>query len=145
MSDNGPDRIIQTALGPLQVRTARADDLDDVLAILEEAEQWLTSNGIQQWAPGTHRPFRAEFADAIEKQLIHLATRDDGEVVAIVALSWSGGGLWPDSADDNAGYVSKLAVRRAYSGQNLGLDPSNSRFGTITIAAQLHRFESASL
>jgi GNAT superfamily N-acetyltransferase len=120
MANGVSSGTIVTPVGPLIVRGAQASDLDVVFEILEEAEAWLTSKGIDQWTPGVHRQYAQRFADAIDQGFVFVAGRRDGQIAAVVVLSWSGGKLWPAPQDD-AGYVSKLAVRRDLSGHGVGL------------------------
>ena len=111
---------IITPAGPLTVRGAQASDLEVIIDILEQAEAWLTSKGIDQWTPGVHRQYAQQFAAAIDKGLVFVAERSEGQIVASVVLSWSTDKLWPMPEVD-AGYVSKLTVRRDISGYAVGL------------------------
>ncbi len=120
MANGRSSETIVTPVGPLMVRAAQASDLEVFIDILAEAEAWLTSKGIDQWTPGVHRQYAQELAVAIERGVVFVAERSEGQIAAAVVLSWSGGKLWPLPKDD-AGYVSKLTVRRDISGHGVGL------------------------
>jgi hypothetical protein len=40
---------IATAIGSVEIVLAVRDDIDEVLAVLNEAARWLASRGINQW------------------------------------------------------------------------------------------------
>ncbi len=90
-----------------------------MLDILEEAARWLTSKGIDQWRPGTFLGARRQsVAEQVDRGEVYLA-KLDGQAIATLALQWSDKMFWGDVPDD-AGYVHRLAIRRAYAGMGLG-------------------------
>jgi GNAT superfamily N-acetyltransferase len=99
------------------IRPALPDELPHILALYEETARWLWDRGIYQWEPGTFNA--TDFAPLIARGQLHLATRD-ADIAGTVTLTWADPDLWgPD--DGEAGYVHKLAVRRAYAGQGVSL------------------------
>ena len=102
----------------LEIVCAGADDLDRVLAVLEEAAEWLVSKGIVgPWRPGFFS--RQAFADQIARDEVYVSRLGE-ETVGTITLQWEDELFWPGSSSD-AGYVHKLAVRPAYLGRGFGL------------------------
>jgi GNAT superfamily N-acetyltransferase len=98
------------------IAQAHPTDIDEVLDILEDAARWLVSRGIDQWRPGSFD--RHAFAARIERGEVYLALVGD-QPAGTLTLQTSDPLFWPDAPDD-ALYLHKLAVRRAYAGQGLG-------------------------
>jgi GNAT superfamily N-acetyltransferase len=83
--------------------------------LLDEATVWVGERGYEQWP----LPFpRDELAAAIERGEVYVAELE-GEPVATVTLLWDDPMYWGERPAD-AGYVHKLAVRRACAGQRIG-------------------------
>ncbi|TMI20510.1 GNAT family N-acetyltransferase [Candidatus Bathyarchaeota archaeon] len=102
------------------VRVIRAQkaDLDRVLEILEEASRWLISKGLEtQWLPSP--AFRQTIRDNIDHGDVYVA-KDVKETIGTITLQWSDKKFWGDLPPD-AGYIHKLAIKRAHAGQRLGL------------------------
>jgi len=102
------------------VRIVRAQqgDLDTVLEILEEASRWLSSKGLEsQWRPSP--AFRQTIKDNIERGEVYVVKAIEA-TMGTITLQWNDKKFWGDLPPD-AGYVHKLAVKRSYSGQALGL------------------------
>ncbi len=109
------DRIKTTA-GIFEVVQAGPEHTDTVLSILREAAQWIQAKGIDQWpADGFSREQTAVRVEAGE---VYLALRD-GEAAGTLQLQRSDPFIWGAMPDD-ALYVHRLAVRRAFAGQGLG-------------------------
>jgi GNAT superfamily N-acetyltransferase len=86
-----------------------------VATLLDEATVWVGERGYEQWP----LPFpREEVEAAIERGEVYVAELD-GDVVATVTLLWDDPTYWGRRPPD-AGYVHKLAVSRACSGQRIG-------------------------
>ncbi len=102
------------------IRIVRAQrvDLDRVLEILEEASRWLISKGLEtQWHPSP--TFRRSILENIDRGEVYVV-KDLKATVGTVTLQWSDKKFW-DDLPLNAGYVHKLAIKRSYGGQMLGL------------------------
>lgn len=109
----------------LTVDQAVLDDLPTVLAILDEAAAWLQDQGIQQWPAqfGGTEGWRAErIADYVDRGEAWLVRAGD-EPLAVFNVTvkadpdYADG--WPGGPDD-ALYVYRMAVRRAWSGRDIG-------------------------
>jgi ribosomal protein S18 acetylase RimI-like enzyme len=87
-----------------------------MLDILDEAASWLSARGIDQWRPD-------QFRVLIDRGDTYLALLD-GEAVGTLALHWHDAideRLWHEVANvEEAGYVHRLAVRRAFAGKGIG-------------------------
>src|SRR2546428_13310266 len=102
------------------VRIVRAQqgDLDTVLEILEEASLWLSSKGLEsQWRPNP--VFRQTIKDNIERGEVYVVKAVE-VTVGTITLQWNDKKFWGDLPPE-AGYIHKLAIKRSYSGQHLGL------------------------
>ena len=101
---------------PRDVVPATPDDLDDVLDLLAEAASWLRARGIEQWP--TCFP-REQIAESIARGETHVV-REGATAVATLALQWEDPFFWGERPPD-AGYVHRVAVRRAFAGRGLGV------------------------
>ncbi len=102
----------------VRIVQAHQADLDRVIEILEEASRWLTSKGLEtRWLPGP--VFRQTIKDSIDRGEVYLV-KDLKDTVGTITLQWSDKKFWGDVPPD-AGYIHKLAIRRSYAGQDLGL------------------------
>jgi ribosomal protein S18 acetylase RimI-like enzyme len=111
--------LLLTPAGRITIEQAQPSDLDTVLDILEEVAGWLTSRGIDQWQPGVFRRIRRQsIADQVSRGEVYLARRD-GQPVGTLTLQWADKMFWGNVPDD-AGYIHRLAIRRAYAGMELG-------------------------
>jgi GNAT superfamily N-acetyltransferase len=99
----------------LTLESATPAEVDDVLAVLDEAAGWLRGSGVDQW-PDRFKP--AWIEPAIERGETWLA-RLDGSVAGTITLDWEDP-LWSD-LEAHAGYVHRMAVRRSASGLGAAL------------------------
>lgn len=101
--------------GGAQVRRARPQDAGAVRALLSEAAIWQASRGRMSW--------QVPFPLAVVRRSIQegetFTLFRDGALDGTLALSWEDPLFWGDRPPD-AGYVHRLAVRRAAAGQGLG-------------------------
>lgn len=113
-------------ISDLRVELAHEEDLPDVLAILDDAAEWLKRQGIDQWPTSFSRDatWRTDRIKAYVRQgCTYLVREPGGNAVATFTLSpgadpqFAHG--WPDGPD-SGGYVFRMAVRRAVAGQNIG-------------------------
>ena len=99
------------------VRAQRAD-LDRVLEILEEASRWLISKGLEtRWHPSP--TFRQSILENIDRGEVYVV-KDLKATIGTITLQWRDQKFWGDLPLD-AGYVHKVAIKRSFSGQRLGL------------------------
>src|SRR6185312_15161044 len=114
------EQSLPTLEGYLSIEQARPSDLDSVIDILEEAASWLASRGIDQWRQGSFLgPRYDSIADQVYRGEVYLAILD-GEPVGTLTLQWEDKKFWGDVSED-AIYVHRIAIRRAYAGKGLGL------------------------
>ena len=99
---------IATAIGSVEIAVAVPDDIDDVLAVLNEAARWLASRGINQW-PTDGFP-RELIAGDIARSEVYIARRER-RAVGTFTLQWNDELFWP-GANEAAGYIHRIAVRR---------------------------------
>ena len=101
---------------PFMIRPATPDDVVAVQSMLVEVAHWLLSRGVPQWDPQQFD--RSAIASWLDNGVVLLACHD-ADPVGTVSITWSDR-LWADFPGD-AGYVHKLAVRRAAAGQGVSL------------------------
>lgn len=106
------------AIADLAVRPATLDDVPVVRSILVEAAVWLHSRGIEQWPLDWQTAEQNYLRERVEHGELYLAVLD-GEPIATLVLQWSDPRMWGEQEPD-AGYVHRLAVRRAYAGRGVG-------------------------
>lgn len=103
----------------LTITPATSTELDTVLDILEEAARWITSKGVDQWRPGSFVETRREkIAAQLELGEVYLA-KVEGYPAGTLTLQWADPLVWKHVPHD-AGYVHRLAIRRAFAGKDLG-------------------------
>jgi GNAT superfamily N-acetyltransferase len=108
---------IATAIGSVEIRSAVADDLDEVLNVLDEAARWLAARGINQWRiDGFPRDL---IAGDISRGEVYIARSDRG-AVGTFTLQWRDELFWPGAAGE-AGYIHRIAVRREAHGLGVEL------------------------
>src|SRR5947209_8466061 len=100
----------------LSIVRADPEDLDGVLALLEEARHWLIDKGIPEQWPAPHP--RVVFAERINRGEVYVA-RQLELLVGTFSLLWSDPSVW-DAVSADAGYVHGMAVRRFAAGQGIG-------------------------
>jgi ribosomal protein S18 acetylase RimI-like enzyme len=99
----------------LEIRPAGSEDVNAVGDVLAEVSAWLLGKGIRQWPAR----FPAEFLlGLVERGELYVAV-NGGEIVGTVTLQWSDPPFWGERAD--AGFVHRLAVRRAHAGVGAAL------------------------
>ncbi|TDO45882.1 acetyltransferase (GNAT) family protein [Kribbella sp. VKM Ac-2527] len=106
------------------IEQATIDDLPVILAMRQEASDWLAKQGINQWAAAWPTPEAQSerILSSIRAGETWMVRDDDGATAATVALdSFSDPKLWtPEEQRQPSMYLHRLIVRRKYSG--LGTD-----------------------
>jgi GNAT superfamily N-acetyltransferase len=109
---------ILTKEASAHVCQATSADVDDVISIIVEVATWLHSRGIDQWWPTDRFERREPWITRAKRGELFLA-RTAGTSIATVTVQWEDLPTWKERPGD-AGYIHRLAVRRAYSGQGVG-------------------------
>ena len=107
-----PDPASSATRTDLTIRQAQPGDLDVVLAILTEADQWLEQRGMKMWRNGEVAPDRV--AQEVARGLFFLA--EAGEPIGVIKFELSDPLFWPDITDHESAYVHRLAIRRTHAG-----------------------------
>ncbi|WP_405070391.1 GNAT family N-acetyltransferase [Kribbella sp. NBC_01510] len=106
------------------IEQATIDDLPAILAMRQEASDWLAKQGINQWAAAWPTPEAQSerILSSIRAGETWMVRDNDGATAATVALdSFSDPKLWtPEEQQQPSMYLHRLIVRRKYSG--LGTD-----------------------
>ncbi|WP_415973069.1 GNAT family N-acetyltransferase [Rhodococcus sp. 077-4] len=100
------------------VRPARIDDAEAILALRHAAEDWLAERGIDQWPP-REVPLTTIRNQVAAGEFVVMRPCPELPIVAAMRLIWSDESIWQH---DNvaAGYVHNLVIDRAYAGRGLG-------------------------
>ena len=102
-----------------RVVPARPEDTDTVLEILDEAAAWVIERKLPSvWKPGGFS--RQSFLEHISRGEVHIGLVRE-KPAGTVTLQWSDPAFWGERHPDS-GYVHKLAVRPAYTGQKIGVE-----------------------
>ncbi|GAB3906856.1 hypothetical protein GCM10028803_39900 [Larkinella knui] len=101
--------------------TFRNDQPDTFLNILREVGQWLVDQGHMMWKVDTLTADNLFNAYTRDTSYVMYVDRGDGENVpaATFTLQWKDPLYFADVPDHTAGFIHKLAIRRAFAGQNL--------------------------
>lgn len=103
------DFIIQSA-------AEQAEGVQTASSIMVEAAQWLKNKNEPMWNPEELTPDK--LLKAYDLSEIYLGSLENNPALALV-FQWKDETFWPKAADDEAGYLHKLSVRREYKGQGL--------------------------
>jgi GNAT superfamily N-acetyltransferase len=136
--------------GALAIRRAGDADLEGVLETLTEAARWEQASGLPNPWP---IPFPSErIAPSLERGELFVVEDSARRTVGTVTLQWEDLPFWGPRPPD-AGYVHRLAVRRAFTGRGIGgavLDWAAEstrgrgrpylRLDCLRSATRLHRF-----
>lgn len=94
----------------------RNDQPDDFIAVLREVGQWLTDTGREMWQVDTLTP--ANLFDDYTRGNCYVLYAD-GTPAATFTLQWKDPLYYADVPDNTAGFIHKVAIQRAFAGQNL--------------------------
>jgi len=111
---------VKSPIGELILQPAGPDDLEIVLAILDDAAVRLNARGIRQWSSPSPEGLRNLMEREIHRQHVYLArTTEDGRAVGTVRFEWTNPPLWRGYPGD-AGYVYSLAIGSDMAGLGIG-------------------------
>jgi len=100
----------KVGFGHVRIRRARTGEIDEVLAVLDEAAAWLARRGIEQWPSRFEHQWVRGGLGSKETWL----ALDGDRAVGTVQLA-AADPIWDDRPGP-AGYVHRLAVRREAAG-----------------------------
>lgn len=118
------EHILPTPIGPIMIIQAQPSDLAAITDILEEAASWIASLGIDQWQPGSflNTSSQKRIAQNIGHGEVYLAFYNGQAIGTITVQEGSAFDeeLWSYETLQDALYVHRLAVRRAFAGKGIG-------------------------
>ena len=115
-ADAAPARTEPRETPRLRFRIARAGDDPRIIDLLSEAAAWAKARGVERWWPV---PFPEEWvAPAVARGDVYLVSIGP-ETIGTLALTREDPRMWGDVPPD-AGYVHRLAVRRALAHRGIG-------------------------
>ena len=100
----------------------RNDQPDVAIAVLREVGQWLVDNDRRLWNVEALTAENLLDEHTTGNLYVMYATRPDGtlpEPAGVFILQWKDPLYWPDVPPNTSGFIHKLAIRRAFAGQNL--------------------------
>ena len=100
----------------MKIQIACDADAPKVLAVLNEAAQWLAADLRPLWSPAEIGSERVD--SDIEKGLFYLAQVGE-HTVGVVKFELEDRRFWPEIPIGTSAYVHKLAVRRAWAKQGV--------------------------
>jgi hypothetical protein len=100
-------------MSEIAVRIAEPFEAPNIVDVLREAETWLEQRGAPLWTE-VELDSGAISADVRTGQ--YAVALVAGQIVGAVRLTWDDALFWPDATAGEAGYVHRLAVRRAHAG-----------------------------
>jgi GNAT superfamily N-acetyltransferase len=105
----------------MKVRPAEPADLDRILTIWADADEWMRQRGIEPGAPPM--PLRDIVTNRIKSGSSYVIWKDGppSKIVGTITLEWEDDGVWTDRPSDDACYVHGLATERASAGQGIGV------------------------
>jgi GNAT superfamily N-acetyltransferase len=124
----------------LYIRSAREDDLSDILGLREHLAGWLSEKGLDQWQepwPDKDEQTR-RIVDAIRAGATWMVCDGKGPVATITFHDQDRGELWfgKKGAKDPALYISRMMVHRRYAGRGIGavmLDSAEDYAATLKL------------
>ena len=102
----------------LEVRPARANDVDTYAALGRDAQAWLQARGLKQYIPAAHDEYAAAIQARVESGTLYTVWAD-GAAVAFFNLDPVPSAWWP--ADGvQALYLAGIVVAEAARGRGIG-------------------------
>jgi GNAT superfamily N-acetyltransferase len=103
------------------IRPARSDDLETLLSLRKEAEDWLRDQGIAQWTTDYYDYARGVLTKSVQDGAAWVVESPDNDVIATVTLTNADPDFWdPEDDPETALYFGKMIVARSHSGIGLG-------------------------
>ena len=118
------EHILSTPIGAITIVQAQPSDLAVMTEILEEAAIWIASLDIDQWRPGDFlgTSSQVRMTQNISEGEAYLVLYDEQVIGTITVQEGSAidEELWGHETLQNALYVHRLAIRRAFAGKSIG-------------------------
>jgi ribosomal protein S18 acetylase RimI-like enzyme len=105
-----------------QITVARADDVEELLRLLDGIAAWLQSIGMRYQWPASFTANEAwvkSYRGWVDAGMVFL-TRRAGEIVGTFRLTETDAWAWPEGDDEGVFYLHTLGVRRDASKSGLG-------------------------
>jgi GNAT superfamily N-acetyltransferase len=99
------------------VGLAEPKDADAISNVLMEAVQWRAAH-LRRVLWDTSK-LGADVVEQLIARNEFIAVREGDQLVGVMTLQWRDLQFWPDRDDGQAGYLHKIAVRRAWAGRNV--------------------------
>jgi GNAT superfamily N-acetyltransferase len=97
----------------IKISQALPRETESVSSILLEAAQWLRDRGIPMWRDDEFSPERIGTDVAAGNFFL---AKCAGEAVATIKFQLNDTVFWPDTPADEAAFIHRIAVRRAFAG-----------------------------
>lgn len=110
------------------IRQAVPEDVDELLAMRDEARGWLAGRGTDQWsAPWpTLEALKDKLRHSIEASEVWMIDDQGISIAAMTIDAHCLSDLWsPDECAEPARYISKMSVRRSHAHQRIGAELIN--------------------
>ncbi|MEV6811820.1 GNAT family N-acetyltransferase [Micromonospora sp. NPDC051296] len=108
-------------MSELRIRAATAGDVQQLLDLYEDAQQWLIGQGTDQWANNTREKMHPRFMRSIEQGECYIAENDAGLVGMVTVDEYADPEFWrPEDQPGAALYVHRMVVDRASAGRGIG-------------------------
>jgi GNAT superfamily N-acetyltransferase len=103
-----------------RIRRADAQDVEQIMALVDEAISWLANVGLDQWQRGRRRQ-RDHLDTDVAEGTVFVVEREDRVVATITVDRFADTDFWrKKDRPRNALYVHRMAVLRAEAGIGLG-------------------------
>jgi GNAT superfamily N-acetyltransferase len=105
-----------TPASALEIGPAAPADVAEIAQVLQEAARWIETWRDQLWVPEL---LGEDFVAPVVARGEFLAARIEGEIAGVAIVQPEDTLFWPDRPPGEAGYLHKLAVRRAHAGKGV--------------------------
>lgn len=105
-----------TPAAALEIGPAAPADAGEIVQVLQEAARWIETWRDQLWDPDL---LGYDFVAPIVARGEFLVARAKGEIAGVAIVQLEDELFWPDRPPGEAGYLHKLAVRRAHAGRGV--------------------------
>ena len=100
----------------LEIGPAAPAEVAEIAQVLQEAARWIETWRGRLWDPDL---LGEDFVAPVVARGEFLVARADGAIAGVAIVQPEDALFWPDRPAGEAGYLHKLAVRRAHAGQGV--------------------------